>query len=119
MDGSRPSTPVADQPLLPLHATQRPPSRAESRFPETVISHYQTPEPPLGNADQEADIADSGAQLNEKPERTPPTRHNQDEAKVASVDDEAQALDWIVPVQNGMPPEKSVRHNPSSWSCKS
>lgn len=114
MDGSRRSS--TDRPLLPLHAAQRPPSSADGRFPGSPTSHYQTPEPPVGNAEPEADIADSGAHVNEnvarsstdeKAEAISPTRRkSQGEPKAASLEDEQQALNWIVPVQNGMPPEK-------------
>ena len=60
------------------------------------------------NGNQEVDIADPDAHLEEKGEGASPTRQNAGNYKSASVEEEQQALDWIVPVQNGGPPEKRV-----------
>lgn len=115
MDKSGNSSSPADQPLLPLHATQGPyPAPASSELPTSPTSIRQGQPLGFGHPAQEpeADIADptSGAQFDEKDD-APPTRPIPVEPKTASEEDEAQALNWIVPVHNGVPPEKRVRRS--------
>ncbi|KAF8591106.1 hypothetical protein K439DRAFT_1381064 [Ramaria rubella] len=129
-DSRRRSSPATDEPLLPTHNTQGyfpqssgsegpndlPPSNRQSR---TMASRDVPVD--LEEGPQELDIVETGQQFNEKTDAIPtlsrspmprtPFRYNDTgnvQTKEASVEDEHRALNWIVPVQNGMPslPEK-------------
>ena len=116
MDTSRRSSQAATDsggPLLPVHTAPGPrPLSSGSGDPPTSPSFNQplrVREPPLLVGQQEeADIAEHPRQFQDKTDPVvSPTRQHTD-YKSASVEEEQQAIDWIVPVQNGVPQEKRV-----------
>lgn len=117
MDTSRRSSQAATDsggPLLPVHTTPGPRLSSGSGDPPTSPSFSQplrAREPALLVGQQEeTDIAEHPTQFQEKTDAVvSPTRQNMD-YKSASVEEEQQAIDWIVPraVQNGGPQEKRV-----------
>jgi len=108
MEGSHHSSPASDRPFLPHDDPQHPISRAESSSRAELALNFPSRRVSFGpvNPEHEADIADSRSRLVEKGEPTMPTRRPGGDA---SLKEEAQALDWIVPVQNGAPLEEHVR----------
>jgi hypothetical protein len=101
-----------DGPLLPVHNTpgQRPLSSGSGDPPTSPFLHPSQGQGGPVSRDghhEEADIAESGIH-GEKVEAASPTRRNTGNYKSASVEEEQQALDWIVPVQNGGMMEKRV-----------
>ena len=101
-----------DGPLLPKNPDNRHFSSG-SGDPPTSLSLNQPRQGPregFSGDDHhvEVDIADPGAQIDEKagdPSAPPPNTGN---FKSASVEEEQQAVDWIVPIRNGGLVEKRV-----------
>lgn len=90
-----------DGPLLPQHNPDaRRPWSGESSDPRPTREGLIR-----DDHHEEADIADAPARVDEK--QVPPLPST-DNFKSASAEDEQQAIEWIVPVRNGVPAEKRV-----------
>ncbi|KAF8525831.1 hypothetical protein BU17DRAFT_62393 [Hysterangium stoloniferum] len=103
MEGSHHSSAADDRPLLPTHNTpgqyQQPVSPTAD--PDPFTSSRDSRRVISGDTHQEVDIAEHHQIPAQYDSINSPRRRNT-VGKGVSVENDAQALDWIVPVHNGM-----------------
>lgn len=106
METGHSPSPNDRQPLVVPPGQQRPDSGEYHAHTPPVAAHFpQSLHYAAAPGEHEGDIADHSAQYHEKNEHMSQAHPTHESASVQ----EARALDWIVPVQNGGVPERRVR----------